>query len=191
MGVLTRGVVCRIVLPMRADEARYSGGAAAMQEIADWLEKIGMSEHAQRFAEKDIDASVLRHLTDQSLKTLGVTLGHRLKISSCRQGAGRSHASAASTRYSDRKQDRERRRVQPFAATAVKLSCTGRWPTVRSYDGGRRQGRRHPRPRALSIPRPNLAEPPMRKPKRTFRVGQRKCHRSSMGWQITRSDSKS
>ena len=39
-----------------------------MQQIADWLEKLGMSEYAQRFAENDIDFSVLRHLTDQDLK---------------------------------------------------------------------------------------------------------------------------
>jgi class 3 adenylate cyclase len=51
-----------------------------MQQVADLLEKLGMSEYAQRFAENDIDASVLPHLTDQSLKELGVSLGHRLKI---------------------------------------------------------------------------------------------------------------
>ncbi len=51
-----------------------------MQQIADWLEKLGMSEYAQRFADNDIDASVLPHVTDQSLKELGVSLGHRLKI---------------------------------------------------------------------------------------------------------------
>ena len=51
-----------------------------MREIAEWLEKLGMSEYAERFAENDIDASVLPHLTDQSLKELGVSLGHRLKI---------------------------------------------------------------------------------------------------------------
>jgi hypothetical protein len=51
-----------------------------MQQIADWLEKLGISEYAQRFAENDIDASVLPHLTDQILKELGVSLGHRLKI---------------------------------------------------------------------------------------------------------------
>jgi class 3 adenylate cyclase len=51
-----------------------------MQDLAQWLEKLGMSEYAQRFAENDIDASVLPHLTDQSLKELGVSLGHRLKI---------------------------------------------------------------------------------------------------------------
>ena len=26
-----------------------------MQQIADWLEKLGMSEYAQRFAENEID----------------------------------------------------------------------------------------------------------------------------------------
>ena len=51
-----------------------------MQQIADWLEKLGMSEYAQRFAENKIDVSVLRHLTDQDLKDIGVPLGHRPKI---------------------------------------------------------------------------------------------------------------
>jgi hypothetical protein len=35
-----------------------------MQEIADWLEKLGMSEYRSRFAENGIDVSVLPHLTD-------------------------------------------------------------------------------------------------------------------------------
>ena len=48
-----------------------------MQQIADWLEKLGMSEYAQRFAENGITAESLRHLTDQDLKDIGVLLGHR------------------------------------------------------------------------------------------------------------------
>src|SRR6478672_254029 len=55
-------------------------GCATVQEIGDWLEKLGMPEYGECFAENDIDASVLPHLTDQSLKELGVSLGHRLKI---------------------------------------------------------------------------------------------------------------
>jgi class 3 adenylate cyclase/predicted ATPase len=51
-----------------------------MQQIADWLEKIGMAEYAERFAENDIDMAVLPDLTDQHLKDLGVSLGHRLKM---------------------------------------------------------------------------------------------------------------
>jgi hypothetical protein len=38
-----------------------------MQQITDWLEKLGMSEYAQRFAENGIDLSVLPDLTDQDL----------------------------------------------------------------------------------------------------------------------------
>ena len=39
-----------------------------------------MSEYAERFAESDIDTSVLRDLTDQDLEELGVSLGHRRKM---------------------------------------------------------------------------------------------------------------
>jgi class 3 adenylate cyclase len=48
-----------------------------MQQIADWLEKLGMSEYAQRFAENGINVAALPHLTDQDLKDVGVLLGHR------------------------------------------------------------------------------------------------------------------
>src|SRR5215470_4400701 len=51
-----------------------------MPEIADWLKTLGMSEYAVQFAENGIDVSVLRHLTDQDLKDIGVLLGHRRKI---------------------------------------------------------------------------------------------------------------
>ena len=51
-----------------------------MQQIADWLEKLGMSEYAQRFAENGIDLSVLPDLTDQDFKEMGVLLGHRRKL---------------------------------------------------------------------------------------------------------------
>jgi hypothetical protein len=51
-----------------------------MQRIGDWLEKLGMSEYAQRFAENKIDLSALRYLTDQDLKDIGVALGDRRKI---------------------------------------------------------------------------------------------------------------
>ena len=51
-----------------------------MQQIAEWLEKLGMSEYADRFVENKIDVLVLRHLTDQDLKDIGVALGHRRKM---------------------------------------------------------------------------------------------------------------
>jgi hypothetical protein len=51
-----------------------------MQQIADWLQKLGLEQYAQRFAENDIDVSVLRHLTDDDLEKIGVSLGHRRKM---------------------------------------------------------------------------------------------------------------
>src|SRR6516164_4750202 len=51
-----------------------------MQGVTDWLEKLGLSEYAQRFADNAIDLSVLPDLTDQDLEKIGVLLGHRRKI---------------------------------------------------------------------------------------------------------------
>ena len=51
-----------------------------MQQIADWLKKLGLSEYAQRFAENHVDFSVLPELTDQDLKDLGIVLGDRRKL---------------------------------------------------------------------------------------------------------------
>jgi class 3 adenylate cyclase/tetratricopeptide (TPR) repeat protein len=51
-----------------------------MQGVAEWLASIGLGEYAQRFAENAIDLSVVRDLTEQDLKDLGVPLGHRRKL---------------------------------------------------------------------------------------------------------------
>ena len=49
-----------------------AGRSSAMQQVADWLEKLGLGQYAQRFAENDIDFLVLPELTDADLKELGV-----------------------------------------------------------------------------------------------------------------------
>src|SRR5262249_23349071 len=52
-----------------------------MQQIADWLGKLGLSEYAQGFAENDIDFTILSDLTDQDLEKIGIALlGHRRKL---------------------------------------------------------------------------------------------------------------
>src|SRR5215468_1105462 len=51
-----------------------------MKGIAEWLASIGLSEYAQRFADNAIDLSIVRDLTEQDLKDLGVLLGHRRKF---------------------------------------------------------------------------------------------------------------
>jgi uncharacterized protein YjiS (DUF1127 family) len=55
-------------------------GTASMQQVADWLEKLGLRQYAQRFAENDISFAVLPDLTDQDLTDIGVSLGHRRQL---------------------------------------------------------------------------------------------------------------
>jgi class 3 adenylate cyclase len=52
----------------------------AMQQIEDWLKKLGMSEYAQRFAKERIEIDVLPELTDQDLERLGIPLGRRRRM---------------------------------------------------------------------------------------------------------------
>jgi len=66
-----------------------------MQQIADWLESLGMSEYAQRFAENGINIAALRYLTDQDLKDIGVLLGHRrIMLAAISELAGTAVATA-------------------------------------------------------------------------------------------------
>jgi class 3 adenylate cyclase/tetratricopeptide (TPR) repeat protein len=51
-----------------------------MQQITNWLEKLGLRQYAQLFVDNGIDLSVLPELTDQDLEKLGVVLGHRRKM---------------------------------------------------------------------------------------------------------------
>src|SRR5215475_6221450 len=75
---------------------RQSPVKPPMQQVTDWLEKLGMSEYAQRFADNDIDFSILGDLTDQDLKDLGVaSLGHRRKILRAIAELDRPEATAA------------------------------------------------------------------------------------------------
>ena len=102
-----------------------------MQQIADWLEKLGMSEYAERFAENRIDFSVLRELTDQDLKELGILLGDRRKmlraIAASRHGGARqprpTHSAASHTR---------RVRANP-ARTPPPISAAGEVTGERRY----------------------------------------------------------
>ena len=52
-----------------------------MQQIVDLLQKLGLGQYAQRFAENDMNFAILADLTDQDLQEIGVTsLGHRRQL---------------------------------------------------------------------------------------------------------------
>jgi class 3 adenylate cyclase/predicted ATPase len=46
-------------------------------DLAEWLGRFGLSQYTQIFDENHIELSVLPDLTDNDLKSLGVSLGHR------------------------------------------------------------------------------------------------------------------
>jgi class 3 adenylate cyclase len=49
-------------------------------DIAQWLEELGLGQYAQVFVDNDIDLEVLPDLEDIDLEKLGVTMGHRKKL---------------------------------------------------------------------------------------------------------------
>ena len=49
-------------------------------ELRCWLEQIGLAQHAETFAASDIDLDVLPELSDEDLKELGLSLGHRRRL---------------------------------------------------------------------------------------------------------------
>jgi class 3 adenylate cyclase/predicted ATPase len=82
-----------------------------MQEIADWLQTLGMPEYAQRFAENGIEFAALRHLTDQDLKDIGVLLGHRRIMLAAIQEFGNPAGAQPVTAESKPQDTAERRQV--------------------------------------------------------------------------------
>src|SRR6476659_2008667 len=73
-----------------------------MQQIAERLKKLGMSEYAERFAENGISIAALPHLTDQDLKDIGVLLGHRrIMLAAISKLAGAAFATPEPTAGAD------------------------------------------------------------------------------------------
>ena len=83
-----------------------------MQQIADWLKTLGMSEYAERFAENGINVAAPPHLTDQDLKDIGVLLGHRrVMLAAISKLAGAAPATPEPTaRAEPKRQDTAERR---------------------------------------------------------------------------------
>src|SRR4029078_7826178 len=81
-----------------------------MQQVADWLENLGLGQSANRFAENDIDFAVLAKLTDADLKELGVTsLGHRKRLleAIAERGLGAPSSTPAEPRAPDTAERRQ------------------------------------------------------------------------------------
>ncbi len=49
-------------------------------DVGDWLRSLGLGQYEALFRENDIDAEVLRDLTDGDLEKFGVSFGHRKRL---------------------------------------------------------------------------------------------------------------
>src|ERR1043166_1481701 len=52
----------------------------AIMDLGDWLRSLGLERYEAVFRENAIDPDVLRDLTEEHLRELGVPLGARLKL---------------------------------------------------------------------------------------------------------------
>ena len=58
-----------------------AGASEGQLDIAAWLKNLGLERYAQTFAENDVDDGLLRRLTPDDLKDLGIaSLGHRKRL---------------------------------------------------------------------------------------------------------------
>jgi class 3 adenylate cyclase/tetratricopeptide (TPR) repeat protein len=125
-----------------------------MNGIAEWLASLGMEEYAQRFAENAIDLSVVRDLTEQDLKDLGVLLGHRRKmLRAIAELGGAAVAPVEAATAPVPRDEAERRHLTVMfcdlvgsTALSARLDPEDMWRVIGSYHGciseilGRYQG---------------------------------------------------
>jgi class 3 adenylate cyclase len=52
----------------------------SIMDVGDWLRSLGLAQYEAIFRESDIDAEVLRELSESDLERLGVSLGHRKRL---------------------------------------------------------------------------------------------------------------
>ncbi len=107
-----------------------------MQQIADWLEKLGLGQYALRFAENGIDLGVLPELTDQDFDSLGVLIGHRRKMLRAIAELNQAELVAAPAR----RHDAERRHLTVMfcdlvgsTALSERLDPEDMWEVIRAY----------------------------------------------------------
>ena len=68
-----------------------------MNDLKAWLERLGLGQHVQVLTENDVDLDVLPHLSDDDLKDLGLSLGHRRKLVAALRDEATVAESAASS----------------------------------------------------------------------------------------------
>jgi class 3 adenylate cyclase/DNA-binding winged helix-turn-helix (wHTH) protein/predicted ATPase len=81
-GVARAAIVSPFTEPTSDPERKYSGRLPATPtEISGWLRELGLEQYESAFHGNNIDADVLRRLTSEDLRELGVeSIGHRRRL---------------------------------------------------------------------------------------------------------------
>lgn len=105
-------------------------------QIAEWLEKLGLGQYAERFTQNGIDVDVLPELMGEDFDKLGVLLGHRRKM--LRAIADLDPAALIAS--PDPPQDAERRHLSVMfcdlvgsTALSAGLDPEDMWELIRAY----------------------------------------------------------
>lgn len=105
-------------------------------QIAEWLEKLGLGQYAERFVQNGIDIGVLPELMDEDFDKLGVLLGHRRKM--LRAIADLDPAALIASPLPP--QDAERRHLTVMfcdlvgsTALSARLDPEDMWEVIRAY----------------------------------------------------------
>ncbi|WJR80680.1 adenylate/guanylate cyclase domain-containing protein [Bradyrhizobium sp. NP1] len=108
-----------------------------MQQIADWLERLGLGQYAKRFADNGIDVGVLPELKDEDFDRLGVLLGHRRKMLRAIAELNQAESTAELVRHRD---IAERRHLTVMfcdlvgsTALSARLDPEDMWEVIRAY----------------------------------------------------------
>ena len=109
-----------------------------MDDLVQWLDELGLARYARLFAENDIDLDGLPHVTDDELKELGVTLGHRAKLRAALKARADAQAATkpGSTRARDaefRSADAERRQVSVMFCDLIASTALSRELDAEDY----------------------------------------------------------
>ena len=69
-----------------------------LADIEQWLQGLNLGKYVEAFAENEIEASDLEHLTDEDLKELGLPIGPRRRLLAATSALGAfSHESTAAS----------------------------------------------------------------------------------------------
>ncbi len=100
------------------------------EDIAQWLNRLGLGQYAQAFADNGIGIEALPHLRDEDFERLGVLLGHMRRLQA-----------AIETLSADEVAARLARGVVARRAPAHSDWSTLSRPLLRASDSGRCGGR--------------------------------------------------